>query len=84
FQLVQAPGPAAAVGSQIGLLFALYAFALGRTWELLGARRGILAGHLSPTFEDDGQSGASAPTRRTVSVPTEASGAAAGEDPKNN
>lgn len=55
FQLVRLPSSGASVGSEAYLLFALYAFALGRSWELLGARRGILSGRLSPTVVDGGQ-----------------------------
>ena len=40
--------PETSVGNEIAVLFALYVFALGRSWELLGARRGILVGRLSP------------------------------------
>lgn len=82
-QLVRAPGHGMAVGSEIGIVFALYAFALGRTWELLGARRGILAGHLSPTFADDRQPDAVNPPRLTPPVPSEAPGVAAPESTKN-
>jgi hypothetical protein len=55
FQLVRVVGPGAPLGGQINILFALYAFALGRSWELLGARRGIFIRRLSPTFENDGE-----------------------------
>lgn len=60
-QLIRLPSTGALVGREISVLFALYAFALGRSWELLGARRGILAGRLSPISESDRQSGATAP-----------------------
>jgi hypothetical protein len=52
-QIVRAPGPGAPIGGEIGLIFALYAFALGRSWELLGARRGILSSRLSPMLGDE-------------------------------
>jgi hypothetical protein len=83
-QLVRVPTSGAAVGSEINLLFALYAFAIGRSWELIGARRGILSSRLSPTFEDDGKQGATAPPRMKPSVPTEAPDVAAREGTKNN
>lgn len=89
-QLIRVPPQSTPVGSEINLLFALYAFALGRSWELLGARRGILSGRLSPTFEDDGKPGAPAPPRMQpsvpieASVPTEAPDVAAREGTKNN
>lgn len=53
FQLVSLPPSSPSVGGEISILFALYAFALGRSWELLGARRGILTTRLSPTSGDD-------------------------------
>src|SRR5438477_2051535 len=53
-QLLRVPGPDTSVGNEISLLFAIYAFAIGRSWELLGARRGLLTRGLSPTFDDDG------------------------------
>jgi hypothetical protein len=84
FQLVRVAPPGHAVGSEINLLFALYAFALGRSWELLGARRGILFSRLSPTFEDAGQPAATAPPRMTPSIPTEAPNVAATEGTTNN
>jgi hypothetical protein len=83
-QLTRVPPQGTSVGSEINLLFALYAFALGRSWELLGARRGILSGRLSPTFEDDGKQGAPSPPRMKPPVPTQAPDVAARDGTKNN
>lgn len=61
FQLIHLPSATVTAGIETGILFALYAFALGRSWELLGARRGILLARLTPIFSDDRQPGASSP-----------------------
>jgi hypothetical protein len=74
-ELVRRPTDSAAVGGQIGLIFALYALALGRSWELLGARRGILAGRLSPTFDEP--AGPAAPAVDRPPPPVEATAAEA-------
>jgi|GEM_PF-652709 len=71
-QLVRAPSPVTSVGSEISLLFALYAFALGRSWDLLGARRGILSRGANSTFETDGQPAVVVPTATQPAIPTEA------------
>ena len=68
-QLIQAPPPSAAVRGEIDLLFALYALALGRSWELLGARRGIFARQSSPTVEDEDAPEAAAPPDRLQRSP---------------
>jgi hypothetical protein len=60
-QLLRPASTTASVGSEVGLLFALYAFGLGRSWELLGARRGILTGGLSPLGGDSHQPSQSGP-----------------------
>jgi hypothetical protein len=71
FQLVQVVGPGAPIGGQINILFALYAFALGRSWELLGARRGFFVRRLSPTFSSDGEPSASGASHPKPSPPSE-------------
>jgi hypothetical protein len=77
FQLVQVAGPGAPIGGQINILFALYAFALGRSWELLGARRGFFVRRLSPTLASDGEPGKSgAPSTKTPEPAEEPDGAA--------
>ena len=63
-QLLHAPAPDTSIGSEITVLFALYAFALGRSWELLGARRGILSARLSPTLPVVDEPSAAAPTQQ--------------------
>jgi hypothetical protein len=71
FQLVRVAGPGAPVGGQINILFALYALALGRSWELLGARRGFFVRRLSPTIASDGELGKSAIPEPKPSPPAE-------------
>jgi hypothetical protein len=73
-ELVRTPTQSAAVVGQVNLLFAVYGFAILRSWELLGARRGVLTSRLSPLFELDGHEGVAAPRQ------TPLSGAAAGSD----
>jgi hypothetical protein len=72
FQLIAVPPKDSALASMSSLIFALYAFALGRSWELLGARRGIFWRRISPIVGDDGQPGATSSTQPTTSVPSPA------------
>jgi len=62
-RLLRVPGPDTPVGNEINLLFAIYAFAIGRSWELLGGRRGLLMRRLSPTFDDAREPGAADESR---------------------
>lgn len=64
YQLLHALPPDASTGSEISVLFALYAFALGRSWELLGARRGILSARLNPTLPVSDEPSAATPTQQ--------------------
>jgi hypothetical protein len=52
-QLLRLPATVAPLGNQVNLIFAIYAFALGRSWELLGARHGTFLRRLSPYVRDD-------------------------------
>jgi hypothetical protein len=84
-QLVRAPTAGAAlVSQQISVLFGIYAFGIGRSRELLGARHGILTRRLSPTFGDEGEPSATARPRMPPSVSIEAPDVAAREGTKNN
>ncbi len=60
--------PAPVVVSLTGLLFGVYGFAIVRSWELLGARRGLLA-RLSPLFEAEPDGMAPAPDPTPPSAP---------------
>jgi len=73
-ELVRAPTQSSVTVGQIYVLFAIYGFAIARSWELLGARHGLLTSRLSPLFELDGHEGEAAPGR------TPPSGAAAEAD----
>jgi len=94
FNLARAPSPGLQIGSEANFLFALYAFALGRSWELLGARRGILPGRSNPTVDADGKPAEPAPPEPAPSEPapplmpplvlTEAPDVAVREGTKNN
>jgi hypothetical protein len=53
-QLLSAPRQVGALYGLVYLLFAVYAIGLGRSWELLGARReGPLGSWLSPLYDVD-------------------------------
>ncbi|HLZ07312.1 MAG TPA: hypothetical protein VKT80_01900, partial [Chloroflexota bacterium] len=82
-QLVLLPASANPVGNEINLLFALYAFAIGRSWELIGARRGILSSGFRPLLDDGREQGTATPPRVQPSVPTENPSGAAGDTTKD-
>jgi hypothetical protein len=50
-QLLRSPADVAAFTGLINPLFGIYGFALARSWELLGARRGILRAALTSKVE---------------------------------
>jgi hypothetical protein len=52
-QLQHTPGAHAPLANLVGLLFAVFALGIARSWELLGSRQGGIFGWLSPLSDVD-------------------------------
>lgn len=65
-RLLRVPSPDAPVGDEILVLVTLYAFALARSWELIGGRPSILSHHSTLNVEANRDPAAAAPPAEPV------------------
>ncbi len=69
-QLVRTPTSFAAVVGQINVLFAVYGFAMVRSWQLLGARRGMISSLLGSFLAASDDEGTPDETPKAEAAPT--------------